>query len=580
MSKLYSLFKKSLKLGGIFGVLSGILVGVLAFQINHFSFEFKNIFLVPFYHVLIYSTVGLLVGAVGGLLVAGTAKFISMDSSRTNPFLSKLLTLAFSLIFILFAARLFWSFPAQKEQTKIKFDPLSVNSMHVKKGNLLQNTDSFIGVQPHFKTIVIALDAASFSVMDSLILEGHLPTIKSLLQNGVRAKVKTLTPTRSPVIWTSIATGKLPAEHGIWDFVLGKMPGTSFTRGRYKYPYASGMERFASFFSDIAFIPNIPYTSNLRQVKAFWNILSEYKRRIGVIGWYATFPVEPVTGFMISDGLFFSTRYLDEKIRTTLTFPPDLIDEIESVVIDSTEITPDQLIAKLHISPTTWQKIQQSRYFENISYLLKLTYSRDERTLALTQKLLVSDEFKNLDLLTVYFKSIDEVSHATCEEYRGELAAHDADNQICRENLLAVYQQADARIAEVLKFADENTAVMILSDHGFSYGDITGESKFGHWQGQEGVFILSGPHIKKNYDLSEIAIFDFLPTLLYMQNMPVAIDLKGQVLLSAFEDDFIDTHPVRYISSFERQSEHSDKPVQTNINKEIEKKLKSLGYIN
>ncbi len=63
------------------------------------------------------------------------------------------------------------------------------------------------------------------------------------------------TPLRSPLIWTSIATGKRREKHGIFDFVVDRIDDR-----------------------------RIPVTRNLRRVKAFWNILSEQGIPVGIVG--------------------------------------------------------------------------------------------------------------------------------------------------------------------------------------------------------------------------------------------------------------------------------------------------------
>lgn len=574
------MFKKCLMTGALFGCLNGIVVAIFAIRLNHLPLKLNNIVLVPFYHGLIYLFVGVLAGVVLFILIWTTTKFFSNLSGYLETNLTIILLTAFVALSGLFVFRLFRGFSHQETKHAIQFNRVEAERLQKEPLRLASNKDVVVQSGPHFKLILFALDAATFTVIDSMISDNRLPNLRRLIENGVRADVQTIKPTRSPIIWTTVATGKLPEEHGVWDFVLSKMPGTSFTRGRFKYPNASGMKRLAGFFADISFIPNIPYTSNLRRVKAFWNILSEYDRRVGVIGWYTSFPAETVNGFLVSDGFFYSTRYEDEEVISSMTYPAELYHDIKDLARDSTSITTEQLLSAFHITEETWQKIEQSKHFDTITYLLRLTYTRDERTIRVARKLLNEYGFGNLDLLAVYFKSLDEVSHAACEENQDELLTIQGGISICWENVLAAYEHADTRIGEILEFADENTAVMLVSDHGFSYGTITGERSVGHWNGQDGLFVLSGPHIRKNQLLKRITVLDILPTLLYMQNLPVALDLKGQVILEAFEDEFVDSHPVMSVSTFEVGSNSSEVPLETKINKEIEKKLKSLGYLN
>ena len=79
-------------------------------------------------------------------------------------------------------------------------------------------------------------------------------------------------PLLSPVVWTTIATGKGPDQHRIGHFVAVNEKGDQ-----------------------------LPVTSAMRKVKAVWNILSDAGRRVAVLGWWATWPSEKVNGAMVSD---------------------------------------------------------------------------------------------------------------------------------------------------------------------------------------------------------------------------------------------------------------------------------------
>jgi len=124
------------------------------------------------------------------------------------------------------------------------------------------------------KIILIGIDGADWKVMLPLVKEGMLPNIASLMERGVSAWCRTFKPAKSPVIWTSIATGVGPEKHGIVDYDVVVDPEKGLV---------------------------VPVTSNARKVNALWNILSEAGLRVGVVGWWASWPAEEVNGFIISD---------------------------------------------------------------------------------------------------------------------------------------------------------------------------------------------------------------------------------------------------------------------------------------
>ena len=123
------------------------------------------------------------------------------------------------------------------------------------------------------RVIVLGLDGIDPDVVDLLLSEGELPNFARLRQGGAYGRLESSKPLLSPIIWTTIATGKTPLEHGIAHFVAVNEK--------------TGAE--------------LPVTSQMRRVKALWNVLSEAGRDVGVVGWWATWPAETVRGAVVSD---------------------------------------------------------------------------------------------------------------------------------------------------------------------------------------------------------------------------------------------------------------------------------------
>ena len=68
---------------------------------------------------------------------------------------------------------------------------------------------------PHAKVLLIGLDGAEWDRIDPLIAQGELPNLARLKRDGVHGPLESFEPILSPIIWTSIATGKTPEKHGI-----------------------------------------------------------------------------------------------------------------------------------------------------------------------------------------------------------------------------------------------------------------------------------------------------------------------------------------------------------------------------
>jgi len=66
--------------------------------------------------------------------------------------------------------------------------------------------------------VVIGLDGATWDIIDPMLQAGDLPHLAALCRDGARGPLETLSPIWSPLIWTSIATGRLPEDHGITGY--------------------------------------------------------------------------------------------------------------------------------------------------------------------------------------------------------------------------------------------------------------------------------------------------------------------------------------------------------------------------
>ena len=118
---------------------------------------------------------------------------------------------------------------------------------------------------------LIGIDGLEWRVMLPMIREGRLPNMTRLMERGSFGRLRTMVPTLSPMIWTSVATGKGAPKHGINHFV-SKGPDSSVHL----------------------------LTNRDRTTKAIWNIFSDFDRTVHCIGWWMTFPAEEVNGTMVA----------------------------------------------------------------------------------------------------------------------------------------------------------------------------------------------------------------------------------------------------------------------------------------
>jgi len=123
------------------------------------------------------------------------------------------------------------------------------------------------------RLLLIGWDAADWKVIQPLLDSGQMPNLARLIAGGVHGNLATIYPALSPMLWTSIATGKRPYKHGIHGFTE-------------PLPDGSGVR---------------PITLLSRKTKAVWNILNQTGHRSLVVGWWPSHPAEPLNGVMVSN---------------------------------------------------------------------------------------------------------------------------------------------------------------------------------------------------------------------------------------------------------------------------------------
>ncbi len=374
------------------------------------------------------------------------------------------------------------------------------------------------------KVLLIGLDGADWEIIQPLVREGQLPTFRRLLEEGSHGNMYSPHPLLSPIIWTTIATGKKPEKHGVFDF--------------FEVDNKTGM--------------NIPITSNSRAVKTLWHILSDQEKSVGVIGWRVTWPAEAVNGYIVSDRLVeseFDQKLPPKTVNENITFPDSLYNMIRYLVVSQENIGYEQF----------------KRFVDMSEHEFLLSLQQKTRPVfPATFNIAETETFKNVflklqkenptDFTAIYFKSIDWMSHLFAY-YEKINASNGRFNQTIRE----VYIYQDEILGEILENVDDHTSVIIISDHGFKTAEKgpNKPSDFIHgygvadWHEPEGIVIFWGNKFKKNTFIKNARPVDIAPTVLYLMDLPQAMDMEGRILQEAIQLDYFSSHPVRYVQSFE-----------------------------
>lgn len=407
------------------------------------------------------------------------------------------------------------------------------------------------------KVFLFALDGLDWNLLDYLFEKGKLPNFKKLKEEGAWTKLLSYKPLLSPIIWTSIATSRTPEEHGILEFTM-------------KDPYTQ---------------KDVPVTSNLRNVPAFWNILSAFNLRTNLIGWWATFPAEKIKGNIITERLFFHLFGIEaEKKVKGNTFPYDLEEKFEKLILKAEDINYDEVSQYLNISKDDFDKAweegkREENPFENrINHLRKiLAVTHSAKNIAFK---LIDEDF---DFFAFYLEGTDTVGHRFAHLLPPKLQwVSDKDYEMGKNAMIRYYELMDEILGEILKKTKENWIISVVSDHGFytigarpsaQPDDFGGGAS--QWHRMTGVWIIKGEGIKRG-EFFNSDIYDPIPTLLSALGVPLSKEMKGKVI----KDIFLKEPLVECLDSYDFIPKVWKEEKIFVEDKERLKELQALGYIS
>ena len=365
------------------------------------------------------------------------------------------------------------------------------------------------------RLLLVGWDAADWKMIDPLVARGAMPRLKRLLDAGSRADLASSLPRLSPLLWSTIATGTTPDRHGILNFVEPDPDPAS----------ATGV-RLAS--------------STSRRVKALWNVLTQAKRRVHVVGWYASHPAEPISGTCVSNML---QEGEPASPGDPWPLPPGTVhpegeaDRIAATRVASHAIPRSELVKFI-------PKLADLPPNDPRPRTLAKQLARTASVHRAAKAILEGD--RGWDCAMVFYEGIDTIGHHFMEYFPPRMAhVSDADVRRFGEVMPATYRLHDRMLGELLDAAGPDTTVLLLSDHGFHSDHrrpaITADlakdraALEASWHRETGVLVLSGSGVGKARTIHAPRLVDIAPTALSLLGVPVAKDLDGRAVGEAFE---------------------------------------------
>lgn len=266
-------------------------------------------------------------------------------------------------------------------------------------------------VNSNRKVFILGLDGATFDLIKPWVKSKELPNFARLIEKGCHGDLESIIPPLTTPAWSSFMTGKNPGKHGVFDFAE-RQPGSY----------------------------NIEWvTSRSRKGQSLWNIVNSYGKDVVVINVPNNYPLDPVNGCMVA--------WMDAPgSKNDYTYPPELAREIEDNIGDYI------------ITIIDWKENEDLSAFR--TNLHRMIDKRAELTFYLMEN-------KPWDLFTVLFTATDIVQHCYWSFMDPSHRLHNpSDAKEFGNTIKEIYCHIDEILGQIQSRLDEDTTLMIISDHG------------------------------------------------------------------------------------------------------------------
>ena len=264
------------------------------------------------------------------------------------------------------------------------------------------------------KIIVIGLDGATFDLIKPWAEAGYLPVLNKIMQEGAHGSLASTLPPMTAPAWTSFATGCNPGKHRLYDWIAREPDSYRFT----------------------------PVTALDGKAPTIYSLLSQNGRKVVSLNVPMTYPPTPVNGVMVSG---MPTPSTDVQFTYPEHTYQEILDEVGNYILypDPGEAYSDSGID---------------------SFLEKLYRSADLRM----QTFAYLRQREKPDFAMMVFNGTDTISHAMWKFMDASHPLHDpAKFEKYGNAIRDYYHHVDGLLGGVLNSLDENTTLVVMSDHGF-----------------------------------------------------------------------------------------------------------------
>jgi predicted AlkP superfamily phosphohydrolase/phosphomutase len=282
-------------------------------------------------------------------------------------------------------------------------------------------------VNKNRKVLVIGLDSMPADLYDHL---DYLPNLRKMVKEGFHSVLESCHPPITIPAWMVMMTSKSPGKLGIYGFRHRK--GPSYTDG---------------------WIAN---SMSIKE-KRVWDYLGQHGKKVCLIGVPPSYPPYPVNGNMVS-------CFITPSDKNEYTYPQQLKNEIEG------------LVGK-YLFDVVFRT-------EDRDTILKQLYEMTEKRFNVIKHMMKKG---NWDYLMFVEIGVDRLHHAFWKFYDKTHPKYEPGNKY--ESVVTDYYKfIDQKIGELVDLVDDDTYVLVVSDHGTA--GMKGCICINEWMIKEGYLAL------------------------------------------------------------------------------------------
>jgi len=295
------------------------------------------------------------------------------------------------------------------------------------------------------RVFVIGLDSAPPELLFNEFLD-DLPNIRKLLERSIYGPMKSCIPAITIPAWMVMATGKTPGELGLYGF----------------------RHRKGNSYRDIWIAHSL-----MVKEKAVWDYAGERGLKSVVLGVPPSYPPKKINGWMVG-------CFITPDSSTNYTYPPELKREIERAVGDYIFDVVFRKEERDEVKEKIWEMTQKR--FELIRHLI---------------------ETKDWDYFEFVEIGLDRIHHAFWKFFDPNHHLHEP-NSPYKNVIPDYYKLLDREIGKTLKLLDDDTAVLIVSDHGIKR--MKGCFAVNQWLIDEGLLKADARDLKPGTKFEQIDV--------------------------------------------------------------------------